>query len=526
MGLDSNFFKSAEDLLSVNSGVWVKKQEGLCKNTAPPGPGMSKKPTAVVVDAPGYLYKTWMIRENKPPYTINDLAKCFADKLLVYLNNLNIEMVVMLWDKKTPVNKSVKRRPDSSTPKTPLHRVSSDFVGNSEQRAEEAWQQVLSDNQDRSDRQGLRVSASSDVHPGDFILPANYHDHLKNRDFKRYLSKAVTKLMLEQIVVPQGKRLVICDSRFCMQKVADQITVPAEKFFMHSYWEADNSGGYWAAALCEEYDVDFDSEDSDLILNLLLGSHLRLKPESTVGTANRNFRNTVRLLRKQWDKHSTEIININDIYVDLQYVHACLQRRFQIAVCNPIGNFGLLWLMQGSDYTNSSLFHGVSARVLLETYLVHFGEFANNLVSSHTSNASTLRVDPHAFARLVMRCFSRVRGNTKISVPADTVQRFFGVIEPHYKDKRDKMPTPEKIRAMLANCTWTLSYFACGSYFNKHHPDPMVRMGNRSIYGYQYSSDGLVEFTKNTTLAGLLEMHSQSRTTPDSEQYLQDLVLN
>lgn len=510
MGLAFGWFEETNELLpNLPNLEWMEKMGnnpyfGVSRNRTKLADGTSK-PICVVIDAAGWLFKTFSYNNSRPARTIGDLADVQIEKLNLYLKNPAVTCVMFLFDRKTPNIKTVSRRPDDSTPETPFHLLAGGFTGNEEQKAAAAWRIKLSQNRDATDRGGLRLSGASITSSRSFLLPPlkrslpqqqsdsagtkrtefAYEECLKNRHFKRWLSKELSSLILDTIEVPEGKSLIISGPDMCIQKSDDQMITPDEKF-RYSYMEVDNSVGYWAAVLAEDYDVDIDSEDGDTVITGLLGCHLRMRPDHSVMGTDRAFINRLRLLRNQWaGERITSVIDINNLYTTLQYMHCALGMQHNITVHNPIGNYALLAFAGGCDYVDGGMLIGVSKTVLLKTYFTYFPLFAQTLVSSHIDNPSQVTVNMDAFARLILCCYRNVRGKGKLGIPVDNLADGCRMLrENDARAAGRPYPTPASVRVLAGNICWTLTYFASGSVKLARIPDGLTLMNGLPVYGY------------------------------------------
>ena len=516
MGLTSGWFEeTSERVPNLANLEWLEKMGnapyfGVSRNPTKLPDGTTK-PVCVVIDAAGWLFKTYSFSNNRPAKTIGDLADVQIEKLNLYLKNPAVASVLFLFDRKTPYIKTVSRRQDDSTPETPFHLVASGFTGNEEQRAAAAWRILLSQNRDATDRDGLRLSGTGTTSTRSFVLPPTkstlsqqgpnaagvdaagakrtefaYEECLKNRHFKRWLSKELSSLILDAIEVPEGKSLIVSGPDMCVQKSNGQIDKPGEKY-RYSYMEVDNAVGYWASVLAEEYDVDIDSEDGDCVITGLLGCHLRMRPGHSVMGTDRAFINRLRLLRNQWtgQRSQTTVIDINNLYTALQYAHCALGKQHNIVVHNPIGNYALLAFAGGCDYVDGGMLQGVSKTVLLKTYFTYFPLFAQTLVSSHIDNPSQVTVNMDAFARLILCCYQNVRGKGKLGIPVDNLTEGCRILrENDNRTSGRPYPTPASVRVLAGNICWTLTYFASGSVRTARLPDGLTQVGGLPVYGY------------------------------------------
>lgn len=509
MGLTSGWFEETDKLVpNLNGCEWFKKT-----GTSPvltPSSNRTEtvdgkaKPLAIDIDAAGWLFKTYSVANNRPCVTIGDLAASHVDKLMLYFNAPHVELVIFRYDLRTPSIKTVTRRPDSGTPNTPYDLLSASFTGTDEQRAAAAWRLKLSKDQDTSDSAGLRTSTRTLNDAANFKLPPNktevnrngseaqkrtnytYEDCLKNRHFKRFIMKEVARLILDMIDIPEGKSLVVIGPDVCAEKTVSGIDEPSD-LYLYEYMEMDNSVGYFAAALSDKYDVDIESEDGDTVINALLGCNLRMKPGHNVSHLLKAFLNNVRVIRNQWvGSRDTSIISINNLYFTLQYAHACLAKKHNIVVDNPIGNYALLAFLGGCDYVLPSMLPGVSKTILLKAYFTYFPLFASKLVSDHIDKPSTVTIEPDAFARLICCCYRLVRGKEKLNLPVDDLAEACRMLKD--TDSRTVNPAPyptvQSARALLGNVAWTLTYFVSGSVRNALLPDGLMKLHDVPFYGY------------------------------------------
>ena len=538
------------DLLSkpvVQGAVWYanygpKPYHDLPSPRSVQASGKPKR-LARIYDGPGFLYKRWMGEEKRYSVTVGDLADTIIEKLKPSMDMPEVGLLMLLFDRKTPIIKTVTRKDGGQTPKTPFELLSADFVGTEEQRADAAWRLKMSQQRSMSDGSTLRLSGSNQNDPSCFVLPKSlptaasnvtrppdyyyYEEHLANRHFKTWLVKEVCRIVLARIRVPEGKLFVISGPDICAQKTSLGIEVP-EPRFQHRYWEVDNSVGYWAAQLGdpeqgEAFDVDIDSEDGDVIISALLGSHLRRTHNESVEDIR--FCNNLRLIRNNWKSTDTTVYNINNLYITLQYWSSCIGQDGGFVIENPIGNFALVAMASGCDFVRSNdLLPNVGAKTLISTYFACASIFAVDLVSDYTADAAHVTVHPDSFARFISCCYQRARATSAMKLPGNNIPALCRILREKDSRKPSEQrpvvkpyPTPATLRVLCANLAWTLSYFASGAVGNDTSlPDGLTKIDGLPIHGYALDSEGanacgftVVSLSSDANAGYMLRKHTE-----------------
>jgi hypothetical protein len=487
------------------------------------------------------MYKTWSHFNNRPAETVEDLARVFVAKLDNYLTNPDIKLVLFLFDRSTPPAKTVSRRQGDNTPKTPYELLADNFVGTQEQRAAAAWRIQLSRNSDTSDRSGLRMSASDtsdsrhyrlpprhrSTPPGEKRTEYSYEECMENKHFKKWLSKELVRVMLDLIKLRADSTMIVSGPGLCIGKTGDQPWSTPDAMFRYGYMEVDNAVGYFSHVLAHDYDVDIESEDGDCVITSLLAAHLRISGNThSIMELDKPFLNRVRLIRNQWASRSVvSILDINNLYITLQYAHTALSEKNSVHIENPIGNFALIAFAGGCDYVSGSVLPGVGKTNLIKTYLTEFPSFAQRLVSNHILKPFAVTIDMEAFSRYVALCFRNAPGKEKFDLPIDDIERCLHMLrETDTRNKGSPYPHVEDVRVFATNIAWTLTYFASGSVMTASVPDCSERIQNLPLYGYSKMADetnahgfDIVEHSEDSNARYLHAMHTElKRSDPAS----------
>ena len=451
---------------------------------------------AYVVDLPSHLQTRTTTAFEGQALTFGDWLTQERWRIQEIFNDPSFKIAILLLDCGTPQNKTVSRYAKSG--KTPL-------------TPKEGWRAHLAEKaRTFDDRKMGPLDDTSVVADIDLPLPGEktpgeeqlftYNDYLTNKDFKILFYEIICANLLQELIL-DGGRIVVLRGPNVALRFCDRVVSAPDENCKFRYKEADSVVGYFAAIL-SGYDICFESVDGDVILALLMGSNSRLNRGAimrTVDDLDTCFKNRVYVIRGQYSPFANSVVDINRLYYNILLQSRAFAVTYRVVdprtkqltekyvARNPILDQVLLAVLSGrNDYVLSSLLPQIAVKKLFVTYLRCFPAFPDGLTYKHITEAGYVGcyVDGTPFWRFVVSCYKTSYPTLKIDLN-NLPYSLDRIREMLPEGSRAEAPTVDRIRMMVGQLSWYMTYFTNASYRVEEHPDPMERRRGRSMWGWK-----------------------------------------
>lgn len=514
MTIDGKLLGETQEVFTVPGRKhWLEKVSSRSQNGFAPYPNpVCEKKRIVVVDVP----IQWMYSPGYGSQSLEMFLKRMAAKCQFLLESEGTRGVLFLIDKGSPEPKAVFRKADTNTvPKTPLS------LSPDRKKCWDEWFKLRpftnddafgerrptpsSENNYQLPQTIPLVSERSAKFPKDAGYP--YYQHcLSNTDFKQYLYSKTCEAMLRLVDVPDEKWLLVSGPGFCRLKEGPRATnsVPTriimpEPRLQYAFQEVDTTVGYWAMFLAGHFDVDIDSNDGDSIMCALLATNLRMFPCSG-GLETARFRNTVRVVRHQWEDRATEVVDINELFT-------CIHRVFETCcpeILDPIGTYVALGMLLGNDYVQGLPW--VTAPTVFKAFFSNYQSIGSLFLEAR-DKCNRIVLDWEAYQRLVCSIYATCYPNLSIDLSGanSLVATLLAAKKPPVckVGKSKGIVSVATLRVRFANLCWCLNYFhsvAYGECWTVDHFE--VDADEVSLWGYTRNSPDLDDYgQRDVTLA-------------------------
>lgn len=367
-------------------------------------------------------------------------------------------------------------------------------------------------------KQSLPRTADGDIRDIDIVLPGtwpgsqfDYFAYLDNSEFKNhFLIPLICRNLHLGLQVPHGKEVLFRgpNTSWLLKSSGLEKAIPNE--MLAQFGEPDAFVGYWMT-LWPDSDFLIESEDGDVLTNLLLTSSLRQSPNHSKNATldpDDIFKNRVTLMRNQWKSNRPNtVIDINRLWVDMYQQSSALNCESLAQLRNPIADQVLLAYLAGeNDYIDSRLLPKVGVMTLWLTYIRYIGAWTTGLVLPHIVDNEYVgfHVDIVALGSFIIYCYKSVY--PKLDLTHTEPDRSFELIGQRLKQiDIANAPTKETVWQLAVQLTWTMNYYANGCY-RMPVPRSTERIGTLSKYGWIKNPDtGAVEPTQQVSVSWLHE---------------------
>lgn len=364
----------------------------------------------------------------------------------------------------------------------------------------------------------LPTSPDGDLRDIDIKLPGQtpgsqyeFSDYLSNGDFKNnFFAPLICRNLLAGLQVPSQREVILRGPNTALRLRGRHGAQPEplEPELSKPMGEPDSYIGFWAAHYLAE-DILVESEDGDVLTNLLLTSSLRTHKNTSgldVLRPDDVFHNRVILVRNQWKtRYPNTVVLINELWLCMYKAASTLYAAKLAAIRNPVGDQVLLAYLAGShDYVDSGLLPGVGTASVFKAYYTHILAFPTGITLPHILNGAYVgfHVDPQALCSLIIAAYRMVYKQEKLD--CDHPEAALATIGSRLAATGKRGPTLNTVRQLAAQLTWSLNYYANPAY-DKVQPPSTEIVNGRSKYGWK-RIDGRTVPTDELSIDWLLDI--------------------
>lgn len=491
-----------------------------------PNPNPARK-RVWVCDIASWLY----LRTS--PFTLSVdgvLAHTFGDwldqaraRIENYLKDISVQRVVLMLDSYSDPAKRYLRD-KKNQPKVNSEGIVIKKASPVPETPPEGFRQFLIRESRRYhdlQKNSLPESPDGDLRDIDIVLPGdwpgsqyNFASYLSNSEFKNhFFIPLVCRNLHIGLRVPYGKEVLIRGPNTALLVRSDgPVAGQLPNELRVPIGEPDCMVGYWMK-VWPECDYLVDSEDGDVLTNLLLTSSLRQRPrhsQAEVLKPEEIFKNRVTLMRNQWDRTHPKnmVIDINRLWTDM-FQHSSAMNSANIAqLRNPIADQVLLAYLSGNnDFIDGGLLPKIGPVRIFTTYLNYLKAFPNGLTLPHLTNGryTGFFVDMAALCAFVIYAHKTIYANIELD-HTDAEKSFATIRKQMAKLDIPRVPDIKTVRQLAVQLTWTLNYYANGCY-GTAIPRSFERINKLSKYGWErISESGAVVPTRRVDSHWLLDI--------------------